>query len=247
MDYLCSLARDRLCIDASQPARTLLDIGGGTGNFTSRLVEGAPHVQAIVVDPFLQFYSPQEETTDQQVRFVKASSERFVSVRTREEWWRSNYHQVLMKEVVHHLEEEDRVRIFRGMRDELQPMDKNNATTLPSLLIITRPQYAHDYPLWEEARQVWAENQPSLETIQKELKEAGFRDIAHSIEAYPCSTPLHRWLNMITSRFWSTFSNFSDEELQEACQRITRDETNRIDETGDIHFEDRLLFITAYT
>jgi ubiquinone/menaquinone biosynthesis C-methylase UbiE len=219
-----------------------LDIGGGTGNFTRRLVEGAPHVQAVVVDPFLEFSSLQENT-DQQVRFIKASAERFVSPRTKEEWWRTNYHQVLMKEVIHHLEAKDRVRIFRVMQQELQPTDKN--AMLPSLLIITRPQYDHDYPLWSEARQVWAENQPSLETIQKELREAGFRHIEHSIEAYSCSTCLDRWLAMIKARFWSTFSNFTDQELEEACQRITRDETNRIDEKGDIHFEDRLLFITA--
>jgi hypothetical protein len=50
---------------------------------------------------------------------------------------------------------------------------------------------------------------------------------------------------MIKARFWSTFSNFTDQELEEACQRITRDEANRVDEKGDIHFEDHLLFITA--
>lgn len=242
MDYLCSLVRDRLGIDESQQTRRLLDIGGGTGNFTRRLVEGAPHVQAVVVDPFLEFPSLQEDR-DQQVSFIKASAEQFTSPRTKEEWWRTSYSQVLMKEVIHHLEAKDRVRIFRVMQQELQPIDKN--PKLPSLLIITRPQYDHDYPLWSEARQIWAENQPSLEAIEKELKEAGFRHTEHSIEAYSCSIAMDRWLAMIKARFWSTFSDFADQELEEACQRITRDEAYRVDEKGDIHFEDRLVFITA--
>ena len=223
---------------------TATDLSHFIGYFAAfrRLVEGAPHVQAVVVDPFLEFPSSQGNT-DEQVSFIKASAEQFISPRTKEEWWRTDYNQILMKELIHHLEAKDRVRIFCAMQQELQPMDKN--VKLPSLLIITRPQYNHDYPLWSEARQVWAENQPSLEAIQKELMEAGFCHTEHSIEAYSCSIALDRWLAMIKARFWSTFSDFTDQELEEACQRITRDEANRIDEKGDIHFEDRLLFITG--
>jgi hypothetical protein len=147
-----------------------------------------------------------------------------------------------MKEVIHHLNDKDRVEIYRGMRQELESIDDEK---IPSLLIITRPQHDHDYPLWEEARQVWAKNQPSLEKIKGELREAGFRDIHHTVESYSCSTPLKRWLHMIESRFWSTFSNFTDQELKKACNRIQRDEKGRVDDKGNIHFEDRLLFVTA--
>jgi cyclopropane fatty-acyl-phospholipid synthase-like methyltransferase len=239
MNYLCRLVRDRLGLSTDiSEKRRLLDIGGGTGNFTRLLVEGIA-VEAVVVDPFLKASSVDD--TDEQVRFVKAGAECFATP-AENEWWRSDYHQVLMKEVIHHLDEKDRINIFSGMRQELQEMKDGE---LPSLLIITRPQHDHDYPLWLEARQVWAENQPPLSQIEGELKEAGFRSIQHSVEAYPCSTPLPRWFAMIQSRFWSTFSNFSDEELKEACERIKRDEKDRIDDKGDIHFEDRLLFITA--
>lgn len=246
MDYLSNLVKDRLGLDRNQSSdRNLLDIGGGTGNFTRRLVEGNSNIKAIVVDPFLDGSSSSSQTSDddcKQLQFVKAGAERFAAPMTQEEeWWRSGYHQVLLKEVVHHLDAKNRVAIFRGMREELLPLSNN----LPSLLIITRPQYNHDYPLWIEARNVWADNQPSLETFQNELEDAGFHNVNHSIEAYPCSTHLERWLDMIKARFWSTFSNFSDDELNEACERIRRNEANRIDEDGNIHFEDRLLFITA--
>lgn len=246
--YLCNLVRDRLGVSSCTPKekRRLLDIGGGTGNFTRQLVEGISNMQAVVVDPFLES-SSQNDDADDQVRFVKAGAECFATNSPEnKEWWRSDYHQVLMKEVIHHLNEKDRVDIFTGIRQEMQQLTTRNAELPPpSLLIITRPQHEHDYPLWSEARKVWALNQPSLEQIVGELKQAGFHDISHSVESYPCSTPLSRWLAMIQSRFWSTFSNFSDEELQEACERITRDEKDRIDDKGDIRFEDRLLFITA--
>jgi hypothetical protein len=65
------------------------------------------------------------------------------------------------------------------------------------------------------------------------------------VEAYPCSIPLERWLGMIKQRFWSTFSSFSDEELELACKLIAETETHRLDKQGRIHFEDRLVFLSA--
>jgi hypothetical protein len=99
--------------------------------------------------------------------------------------------------------------------------------------------------LWDGARQVWAENQLYFEQIKRELQQAGFHNVLHTVEAYPCSTPLQRWFDMIQSRFWSTFAIFTDKELQEACERIKRDDKDRVDDKGDIHFEGRLLFINA--
>jgi hypothetical protein len=46
---------------------------------------------------------------------------------------------------------------------------------------------------------------------------------------------------MIQKRFWSTFSSFSDSELQTACEEIEVHYQDRIDDKGDIHFEDRLI------
>lgn len=129
--------------------------------------------------------------------FFKAGAECFATP-MKNEWWRRDFHQVVTKEDVHHLDERDRVKIFSGMRQDLHRMEDNE---LSSLLIITQPQYDHDYPLPAEPRQVWVDNQPSLSQIEGESKEAGFCNIRHSVEAYPCSTPLSRWLAMIQTRF----------------------------------------------
>ena len=80
-----------------------------------------------------------------------------------------------MKEIVHHLDAKDRVGIFRGMHSSLAALENRdsvaNATgDIPSILIVTRPQVEIDYPLWDEARQVWKENQPSIEEISDDLQ-----------------------------------------------------------------------------
>jgi hypothetical protein len=122
----------------------------------------------------------------------------------------------------------------------------NDNHTIPSILIITRPQVKIDYPLWQEARDVWKNHQPSVEQLMDELILAGFTRVHYTVEAYPCQIPLHRWLSMIRNRFWSTFSNFSDTELEQACERIKHEEKHRVDDEGVIRFDDRLIFLTAY-
>jgi len=146
---------------------------------------------------------------------------------------------IIIKEVAHHFADSDRVPIFRGMFEGLVP-----SSGPPSLLMITRPQKDIDYPLWDEAREVWAKNQPSLHQFVSELQTAGFSEIEHTVEAYPCVIRLERWQSMVKARFWSTFANFSDEELRQACDTIAEKESHRIQD-GSLHFEDRLLFITA--
>jgi hypothetical protein len=248
-EHLKNLVKRSLQLDASsddsKKERCLLDIGGGTGNFTRMILEGT-NERAIVVDPFLEQESisvvdeSESAASAKQIRFVKAPAEEFKLDPTDETtWWRRNYHQVLLKEVVHHFQDTDRVSIFKGIFNGLERSDA------PSLLIVTRPKLEIDYPLWDEAREVWAKNQPSLGQFVDELEQAGFSNVQHSIESYPCTVLLERWQSMVKARFWSTFSNFTDEELNEACDRIAESEKERIDKDGLIHFEDRLLFITA--
>jgi hypothetical protein len=208
------------------------------------ILEESPLVEAIVVDPYLESSHESDNTTLQgNVKFVKAPAEDLGKNKTRDMWWRQEYHQVLFKEVVHHLDAKDRAAIFQGIHRDTSTADPFSD---PSILIITRPQVDIDYPLWKEARKVWAENQPSLQEFQSELKGAGFTRVSATIKAYPCEIELEKWLQMVKGRFWSTFSNFTDYELEQACQNLRFDEAKRIDDQGVIHFEDRLLFISAF-
>lgn len=243
-EWLASKVHEKLGLTALLPEidqRRILDVGGGTGNFTKMLLDfNKNHLEAVVVDPFLA--DEHSDESDYKIRFVKAAAEAFQEKdETNSMDWRCGYHQILMKEVVHHLKASDRAGIFTGMKGGTVQLPPE----LPALLIVTRPQKDIDYPLWPAAREVWAEHQPSFDEIKADLEKAGYSKIEQSTEVYPCSIPLTRWLSMVEGRFWSTFSNFTDDELKEACGLISLGEMDRIDADENLHFEDRLVFITA--
>jgi len=212
-DWLVDRVNDKL------PCTRLLDVGGGTGNFTDRL--GCQH--AVVLDPYLQG-KPSER-----LKFVSEPAEAFMED-DKAPWKQSDFDGALLKEVVHHFQAKDRSDIFRGIYRSL--------TARGRILIVTRPQNEIDYPFWEAARQVWERNQPSTESFIEDLKEAGFVDITSSISSYPCSVASRKWRQMVQERFWSTFAAFSDEELER--------ETRMHDKDGTLTFEDRLVLIVGH-
>lgn len=237
---LCQLVRKRLSLDNNTKKRKILDIGGGTGNFSKMIVAGVD-AECVVVDPFLE-QTPSSE--DGRVSFHKVAAEAFMEKATdQQEWRKQGFHQVLLKEVAHHFATEDRPRIFRGLLEDMTWIGNDTNHDIPSILIITRPKQT-DYPLWPEASEVWAKNQPSVDDFVADLKAAGFVDILHVMEPYPCVIEVERWKQMVLSRFWSTFAGFTDNELRTACSDMDEREQDRIRD-GRIHFEDRLLFITA--
>jgi len=265
MEHLVRLVGKRLGLhrlNKNNP-RTLLDIGGGTGTFARALLaEGerdrpprfaSDYVRIVVVDPFLEQAKgdngSSNSTQADQVSFVRAPAEDFMFP-SNNNCWRSQlvggYDQILLKEVVHHFDAKDRVSIFKGMREGIN----TNINRRTSLLIVTRPQTDIDYPLWDAARKVWKENQPSVQELSKDLLMSGFTNIQSTIETYQCSISLARWQNMVRTRCWSTFSNFSDAELEHACDIIARDAKanprNRVvDGETMLEFDDRLVFLQA--
>ena len=259
MENLANLVIDRLHLEGRR--RCILDIGGGTGTFAQTMTEKDDSgSKIVVVEPFLDpsFEDTAASTTRAPVSFVRASAEDFLIPPTPENWrteiidkQHGGYDQILMKEVVHHFKAEDRVGIFRGMREGLR--NNGNDKITPSLLIITRPQIDIDYPLWDQALDVWKKNQPSAEEIEEDLQKAGYTQFGRFVEPIECSITLSRWQSMVKSRCWSTFSNFTDEELEEACAIIAENARNNPKNTGGeteqddvvLRFEDRLIFLEA--
>lgn len=268
MEHLVNLVRDRLQLTRQQQ-RCILDIGGGTGTFAQALVENVDlGSKIVVVEPFLDPSVADASDVDASstsralpdVSFVRASAEDFLVPPTPENWrtkfidrHHGGYDQIMIKEAVHHFREEDRVGIFRGMREGLRNNRKTSDTIKPSLLIITRPQIDIDYPLWDQAFSVWKENQPSVEEIEADLQQAGYTEFERFVEPIECRISLSRWQAMVKSRCWSTFSNFTDEELEGACAMIAENARNNPNNiSGEtlqddivLRFEDRLIFLEA--
>ena len=260
--------------------RVLLDVGGGTGNFTSMVISGVDTLEGVVIDPFLPASSTssssnedgKKENGQRRLKFVKASAEEFIpsghklhtsNIDEKKEddvipWWKTGYNHVLLKEVVHHFDANERVGIFTGIRNGLIKNNKHGMDesidgsegaeeerTPSQLLVITRPRVHIDYPMWSAAKDVWATNQPSANDIVSDLRKAGFQDVQQSIKSYPCEIELNRWVDMVRNRFWSTFSHFTDEEIEEGCERIMKEIQQPDGQEVMIQFEERLVFITA--
>lgn len=285
MENLVTLVKERMQLDQqqqrNQTSRCILDIGGGTGIFAQALMENdATSSRVVVVDPFLvPTVASEIQRETPAVSFVKAPAEDFLIPLTKD-CWRTQlllddvrnknnegdsdgggYDQLLLKEVVHHFPEKDRVGIFRGMREGLRTtaventaaaLEEGDRSPMPSMLIITRPQKDIDYPMWDKAKEIWAVNQPGIEALEEDLKAAGYTHLKRTVVPIECTISLSRWQAMIKSRCWSTFSNFTDEELQDACNIIAADaekdprntcETN--EQEPILRFEDRLIFLAA--
>jgi len=260
----CEEEKDANRTEGSEPS-ILLDVGGGTGNFTQRVMELSakqPPWSAIVMDPFLSPREVHSDGVDKKIHFLPKSAQKVFA--GNEEGSNNNkpstrkddliFHKVLMKEVIHHIEPSElRVAVFQGIRQRLvhavpsrNPSDERNVAIVPSLLIITRPDRNLDYPLWKQAEDVWAQYQPSTELLRHELQTAGFDRIHVEYLDYPCRIPLQTWQTMIQQRFWSTFSYFTNSQLRDACQELPRLHANRLDADDNLHFNDRLVVLTAH-
>lgn len=230
--------------------RRLIDVGGGTGNFTKLIIENTA-MEAISVDPFLTVddHAGDDEAKrrGRSLHFIKAPAEDFAkdfTDITARPWWMRDYHQILFKEIIHHVAKADRVKVLAGLRAGLARIPaKEGVPQPPSLLIMTRPQEDIDYPMWPEAKKVWAANQPGVEDIKGDLVAAGFKNVKHVMVPYTCSCKLAQWQQMVKNRFWSTFIEFTDEALAAGCEVIAKERP--ADADGNIKFDDRMLYITA--
>lgn len=228
--FLCKKVQQTLGdIKSNSNKEWLLDIGGGTGTFTKMLMDKSD-LTGVILDPYFN-------ENDDKLFFVKGAADDLIV--NDDAWWKAKdkYKYCLMKEVIHHLSVDNRIDIFRGILSVLKP--SNN----PSLLIITRPKYDIDYPLWPQAKTVWSDNQPSADGVISDLQSAGFINVASNTIIYPCIMNMNQWLGMVKGRVWSTFSHFDKEELDQGCDWIMKNVD--VDEDGNISFEDRLIFITA--
>jgi trans-aconitate methyltransferase len=191
------LLREILAELQLQPSSRLADVGGGTGNFTAALAAAAQlSLPALCVDNAPDMLAV--ASTRSGLSTVCADALTF-SARDG-----VTYDRCLLKEVVHHIPSDDFAKLYTGIACQLAPGGL--------VLTVTRPQEV-DYPLFAAARQVWRDNQPPVEQLLAAMEASGLNTRLHSVH-YQAELPKERWFAMIRARFWSTFSKFSDAELE---------------------------------
>lgn len=197
----------------------LADIGGGTGSFTSRLMYEAGMRQAYCVEPSRAMCD--EASKYENITVICGDGEHFLETRT-------PVSKLLFKEVIHHLPH--RNKFFVKCFEHLPQGGK--------LLIITRPQYVV-FPFFNGAKEIFARNQPPLQEIENELKNAGFQVMTHH-RSHTFTLPKEDWYTMLRHRFMSDLGGFSDAEIEAGIDEIEREYP---DQTMNI--TDNLIFITA--
>jgi len=191
-------------LDISKNDR-LLDLGGGTGRFASLVYEkGGLKYPVTCVDPSQDML----QHTKKFEGVVAICSDALEFSQSKND---IAYDRILMKEVVHHLGEEDLKTTFSALQNKLVKNGK--------LVICTRPQDV-EYPFFQEAHAVWRKNQPPKEYFVALLQQSGFSVSSVSVQKYPVSLDINWWITMIRNRFWSTFSEFDDDNIEKGINEI---------------------------
>jgi hypothetical protein len=84
-------------------------------------------------------------------------------------------------------------------------------------------------------------NQPPTAEIKAALTEAGFSNVSHTMIRHALALKTDEWCTMVQNRFWSTFSHFTDAELQAGTDEIRSNAGG----SDTLEFEERMIIITA--
>lgn len=199
-----------------------VDLGGGTGWYTKLIAKkGGLKQRALCVEPSENMLSQIEHT--ESIEPVCADALTF-SERTD-----IRYDKILLKEMVHFVD--NRKSLFEGIGRQLSEKGR--------VLIVTRPQ-ATPLPFFKAALETFAQGQPSVESIENDLKDAHITPSSFKEEFF-FSMPKERWYGMLRNRFMSNLQHFTDQEIEEGILQL--EQTYGKGEM--IEFRDAIIFLSG--
>lgn len=220
-DWTLKLLLKHLQLDKSPGSIHLVDVGGGTGNYSALLAE--------------KLYNPVlcVDTSERMLRVATGRKGVITKCQDAITFALSSevitYDRILLKEIIHHIPVTHMVTMYTGLYKQL--------TFGGCIVTITRPQEV-DYPLFTDAREIWRNNQHSVKQIVDAIEASGLHVMC--TEAVYTTTMLkQKWFDMIQTRFWSTFYAFSDAELENGIEELTMKYAN----VDTVNFDDRLIIL----
>jgi len=208
------------CLDL-QEDDVLVDLGGGTGMYSVDILAQVPlRHPVILVEPFAEMLA--NAPRDVPIECVQRDALAFSAEPRR-------YDKVLMKEAVHHVE--DQPALFANLHGRLSPGGR-------LLLVHVPPQL--DYPLFEAALQRSLTWHADPRRVVELLREAGFAVERDRLD-YRHVIPKAAYFRMVAGRYMSLLSSFSDDDLQAGLAEMAE----RYADREVLEFTDRFDYITA--
>ena len=208
----------------SLPIR-IVDLGCGNGFFVNKFVSHITRIQECIgVDPYIEWLN----VASKQCNITKTmciNANDFSRISPQE----MNYSHLLMKEMIHHLDNSILSNVFSGIYQQLN----NNGR----VVIISRPVQTN-YPFFESIHHFWKLTQTPYENVVLSMKEAGF-DVSVEITTLPVTLQKREWLSFIKNKTWSVFSMCSDQEMNDGLSML---DTELED---SITFNEKLIFIVG--
>lgn len=197
---------------------SIADVGCGTGNF-SKLLQEQSHVPVTCVEPSSEMAAKAaEHGMHVVVEDALAWGEGVVE---------PSFGAVLLKEVRHHFTHP--ADVYGSLAKTLAPQGR--------LISVTRPDDPVGYPFFEAARQRWREgNSASVDSHKDAMRDAGL-EVSSKEETYRVTMSRAEWERLVRGRFWSHFSVFSDQEVEDGIKELGL--------SDPVEFDDRLIFTVA--
>jgi ubiquinone/menaquinone biosynthesis C-methylase UbiE len=203
------------------PDETLVDLGGGTGAFTMLL--GEPE-QLLLVEPSSEML----KKASPKLRSINADAAGMCSHGVKADC-------ILVKEAIHHFEG-CLPNTLRGLKECLLPGGR--------ILVVTRP-HVPEYPFFSGALDAWKAGQSPVEVYTDAFREAGFSTVDVFEERLPLRVEANQWFDMIRSKWWSCFAQFSDDELDHGINDLKANLDTNSNETAIFDFDEVELYILA--
>ncbi len=198
----------------------LIDIGGGTGTFTSLIKRKSNVKKAICVEPSSSMCNKAKEFDN--IECICEDAYTFSKKKN------ITYNKILFKEVVHHIK--DRKKVWDNLYKNIPSNSK--------ILIITRPQNI-EFPLFNAALEAFKVNQPPIENLINELENSKFQ-VTYEIKKYTFTLSTKEWYMMLENRFMSDLNHFTDHEIKLGIDELKQ---NHKGTTYDIN--DNIIFLVA--
>lgn len=202
-----------------QPCEIIIDLGGGTGIYASRLAKILNCTSGVVsVDPSKEM--AYEAHIKKGVTSVIGTAEDFLRAAAR-----ASLGPVFMKEAIHHIA--DRPSFFHLLRHAMSSQGRF------CLLLLTEEI---EYPLFKSALELHTKNQPTRDQLHSELADAGFK-IDFDIISTEISVKKQSYINMVSNRYMSVLSEFSQIDLDHGLAEIAEKHTS----DGKFVFKDKFM------